>query len=1400
MRTEHCEQKPLNAGFQVPRFVQTSTSTYVAVISPSIRGSLSHRPICAPFSPLSLLVSLPLRPPPLAVSPHCAWPPCSSAAMDGGVGEDPSPGEDAQAAEPQQGGAPVDVPDVLVHCCILAAPVVVPPDLQAALADHPERVRPAVPRTHGFRQRSRRRRRPPPAPPVGGRRRQPAAGARGEGAAGSDASDDGAVAADVFHTESSDGQTDGNETASEGEAADVEEGLDMRPHVLSAISYYEALMTQELALALCNEPRPPNVGTSTLSRVAAVAGGAAVVVSEGEKGYVTWLESPRDALVALCSCGGRRGAESVEVREMLGVSSSCVHARALLASASKIASLAELDSELQLLERWPVLDNARSARVHRRVVHFATHTSLKRGVFAVLCDGMWSVVTIRQRAARSATTKRMVMRAACTQLSCAKRHWGCLHARAVTEWCVSAAAAGPAVPPLSDVPGDVLLVDVAGAAPRPRRRQRAEGGGIDGDGRYSDETRWRAARNMLPCAGDIDDCSLWELLAESGRRTGGGVFFPVVLYEDRCFSCRARYTGLQVKNTGGTLHTLRGRVAVRLRQWTCACGRDVFYDGSQDGLFASTSKTVFTRTFMDMMAQMVFTGHSTLSSATGVATLLLEVTKSLPDGEHGLSRQTLIKAVHRFSRTLLVPAVLFRCSKCYLTEQRPYPAVISDGEVISVQRNQSEVLVRQEENVPVASLDTGHGSCLFSPALRAVVRKRSQHDLNEPLPLTVAERTSLTGFMDDGAAVPDPHVAHRVKTRPGNVRWAAAFVFSFFYSVEEDAGEPAPAAPAGPQAVAHPPLVGLPAAADGPAAAADDGAAGDGAAGQAAPLPLVQPAPGAPGDNPLPAGAIGPGEELNGAPVHGPHAVGAAPARRHVCVAVDGAVGVCADAAVAGERWRAVNSFVHTFLGEPIIGAFAGLRKSRIKRLAVAMVLSTEGTAWKQRAAAVESVRIVWPFLRLVFHDIVVDQFMVRAVGELLLFACGIDAYWETLWRGRASDAALAFERQWRQTSTVKFKLWVGSRPGGAQAPSLRLSFSRFSAARGAAQAKETLTGHVWPDLEPVRTFMIDAVADAVNERRAAKVKHDRAALEAELNRVLGVDDCRHTFVSSDFFMPGIENFLCPCGMLLGFDFLDKAESPAHVLAALAQRFPLLPKVIYFDTACQLARNASRRVPWLINMSGTACSVDRVHNTGNQHKCSDVFDADAYPSRSVTHSTAVAESRHSINKAFKAHLSHLRQDHFIVQMRVLAATINLRVLMRREWGKETLHRRLAEYFHSKVQTYCERRACSCANFVRQFVGAAADGNGAADGHAVDGAAPAAAAPVECGLQEEPMRDETDQDAIIKQLSDRLAARRRIDAVNDALPVEADVEDSEEDAGEHSGGEFPSSGSEAGDGA
>jgi len=126
------------------------------------------------------------------------------------------------------------------------------------------------------------------------------------------------------------------------------------------------------------------------------------------------------------------------------------------------------------------------------------------------------------------------------------------------------------------------------------------------DAAFSDETRWRKSRNLLPCEGDVDDSLLFDKLAAAGRSGGSPSFLPEVLCEAHRFACGAAYNGVGVKNTGAVLHTLRGRISVSLSQWVCSCKKEVPYDGAHEALFASTSKTVFERTLMDVMSQMVW--------------------------------------------------------------------------------------------------------------------------------------------------------------------------------------------------------------------------------------------------------------------------------------------------------------------------------------------------------------------------------------------------------------------------------------------------------------------------------------------------------------------------------------------------------------------------------------------------------------------------------------------------------------------------------------------------------------------------------------------------------------------------------------------------------------------------
>jgi len=957
------------------------------------------------------------------------------------------------------------------------------------------------------------------------------------------------------------------------------------------------------------------------------------------------------------------------MRTSVGLSSTCCHARALAASVTTLSEAAGVATADEFLERFPRLDNGASASVTEYTLHFATKTERKRGVFAAQSGGAWAVVIIRPRMGKSRSKKRQQMRAACTQLSCSKDHWWCRRASAVTAWCTelraTTAAANEMGGNFTDPFKDVHLPE----APATRSTTPAVSPDAVADTAFSEEARWRSSRNFLQCTGEVSDCLLWDQLAAAGRGTGEPTVFPSILCEAVCFKCGADYNGLRVKNSGGVLHSLRGWVAVTVRLWTCGCGEMVPYDGASESIFASTTKTLFTRTFMNVMSQMVFTGHSTLSSAASVLCVLLEVTRSLSEASSALVRQTVISAVHRYSRTLLVPASLFRCTKCKVDGDRPYWAVIADGEVLSILRSQSQPLFRVTKDVRVVPIDTSVASVLPLASLRAAVRKCLTSERKEAVRLSKTEFLVLRDLASAFVDTPAPHGAGVVVSNPMTLQWAASLLFFSYFSVGLTNQAPPPATDAE-EADGD-------GGGDGNTTAEPAGGTRDTVSGRSVNVDIAQAAFAAPiaRDVPFPvAGGVGNG-------VAAPHGN-----TFPIAVPMSEAVGTGLPAVEMRERWRTVRPFLSTFLGQPVLGAFSGLDRPRIRALAVKMVRAQHVEDWRRFAVAVESVGIVWPFLRLVGMGADTDLMMTRAIAELMLYACDVDDIWESEWRRRAPLASLDFERDWRDASSAKLSAHAAARQG-PPAASRRLGCSAHSLGRADAQAKEVRSGHVWPDLDPVRPFITDGKADAVNTARAATVGADRETLPAMAAKELGEDDCRHKWLTSETFMPGIENVLCPCGLLIGLDFLDKSEAPSHVLASLVQRFPILPKVFYFDTACQLARNAARRVPWLVNESCLACSLDRPHNVKHQHGCSRIFDADAYPSRSVRHRTACAESRHSINKAYKTHLAHLRQEHFIIQMRLLAATINLRVKMRRELGEETNHRKMCDFFHSHVQDY-----------------------------------------------------------------------------------------------------------------
>jgi len=61
-------------------------------------------------------------------------------------------------------------------------------------------------------------------------------------------------------------------------------------------------------------------------------------------------------------------------------------------------------------------------------------------------------------------------------------------------------------------------------------------------------------------------------------------------------------------------------------------------------------------------------------------------------------------------------------------------------------------------------------------------------------------------------------------------------------------------------------------------------------------------------------------------------------------------------------------------------------------------------------------------------------------------------------------------------------------------------------------------------------------------------------------------------------------NFLRHYGILTRWEQLEDDEGPACIAEVPKRSLPVLKKAMYFDTACQAARNATRRIPWLLRL------------------------------------------------------------------------------------------------------------------------------------------------------------------------------------------------------------------------
>ena len=424
-----------------------------------------------------------------------------------------------------------------------------------------------------------------------------------------------------------------------------------------------------------------------------------------------------------------------------------------------------------------------------------------------------------------------------------------------------------------------------------------------------------------------------------------------------------------------------------------------------------------------------------------------------------------------------------------------------------------------------------------------------------------------------------------------------------------------------------------------------------------------------------------------------------------VCVAIVDAFPPTANERVEKDRWRKVRLFLSALLAEPAFNIFAGCNVGGVVDLAHSLIGGTPSSTWINNIDCIQQVVFIWEFLLLMRLPMDQSRDLSRAIGELLLFS--IDSVEVALakWEAAAGDDAKAYRDQWQETSPEKYQDWLLAQ--GASPPLPDMASVDESVDRVVTQLDEERTGQVWPGRAAVRAYMDDKTSERDRKKAAvkrAKTKNKKKKPKPSWEK----DDCRHYYPPDVLRAPGVMTFMCPCGYIIGFELLRETESPAHVVAALAQRFKVLPKVVYFDTACQAQRNAIRRVPWLLHEAVTAWFIDRFHRCN--HKCSPTFDADQYPELSRGHDTSGAERQHSIKKNSKNSLSYMTQKRFIVRSRYIAAHNNVRVSQRRDAvlsggqvraagvkkrSKEIQHFPVEAYYHKTIVAHCEVPGCTC---------------------------------------------------------------------------------------------------------
>jgi len=369
-------------------------------------------------------------------------------------------------------------------------------------------------------------------------------------------------------------------------------------------------------------------------------------------------------------------------------------------------------------------------------------------------------------------------------------------------------------------------------------------------------------------------------------------------------------------------------------------------------------------------------------------------------------------------------------------------------------------------------------------------------------------------------------------------------------------------------------------------------------------------------------------------------------------------------------------------LAETATGMFQAHDEKAVALLADGLRLKGK-EMWRKMTRAADGVGFVSSFIGLFDDDLDGDKHFRVAVGTLLGHAVELEKVIDSEFSKEAGSSRNK-ERHWVNEDYCSF--W-GGRPTAA-------AFARWRTAHPTYRNTDFddpfVSFEFFASLPRVRPGIADSVA--AERRRQYKGKKRHAA-----DKEGDEDSCNKAFSVIAGLTQGVFNVVCPHVVTLGFRVLFNAESVGEALSIVLERFPELPEVIFYDVACKIDKNATRRVRPILRNHGVRCILDRPHSI--THSCSPVYMPDQSLGATSGVATQAAEVSHSISVGNRTSLAYMAPSTYMAHRMLQVAHMNLRKLAKLFSGKpraENDHISLASFFHQRISHSCQRGpSCEC---------------------------------------------------------------------------------------------------------